>query len=84
MRNLTYDQLLEWQKQRRDAEVSAVPEYETVVTHTLKLDPKSGKPVVDSDGVPTLVEKRLLKRAVIAAEWADKLKPYEEQAHDRY
>lgn len=82
-RNLTYDDMLNRQQQLRDAALAAVPEYETVRTFVPKKD-KAGKIVLDDDGVPTLVEKRLLKRDVVAAEWADRLKPYEERAHDRY
>jgi hypothetical protein len=82
-RNLTYDGMLEHQKQLRDAALDAIPPYETIVASVPKKD-KAGKIVLDDDGVPTLVEKRLLKRDVVGAEWADRLKPYEQRAHDRY
>jgi len=82
-RNLTRDFILSDLRSRAAEAIAAVPEYETVLTHTNKRDAK-GKIVVDEDGVPVLVEKRLLKRAVVAAEWADRLKPHEEKAHDRY
>lgn len=84
MRNLTFDFMRDHMRAARDAAVNAIPEYETVLTYTNKLDPKTGKIMLDGDGIPTLVEKRLLKRAVVAAEWADKLKPHEDAAHDRY
>lgn len=83
-RNLTYDGMLEHQRQLRDAALSSIPVYETIVTSVPKKDAKSGKIVLDEDGIPTLVEKRLLKRDVIAAEWADRMKPHEDRAHDRY
>lgn len=82
-RNLTYDGMLEHQKQLRDAALAAIPAYEVLTVSVPKKD-KNGKIVIDDDGVPTLVEKRLLKRDVVAADWADRLKPYEERAHDRY
>lgn len=83
MRNSTFDYILDHMRSLRDAAVSAVPEYEVVTASVPKRD-KKGDVVKDEDGVPVLVEKRLLKRDVIAAEWADKLKPHEEKAHDRY
>jgi hypothetical protein len=75
--------MLEHQKQLRDAALAAVPSYAVVVASVPKKD-KNGKVVLDEDGVPVLVEKRLLQRDVVAAEWADRLKPYEDRAHDRY
>lgn len=83
MRNLTFDYILDHMKALRDAAVSAVPEYEVVIASVPKRD-KKGEVEKDADGVPVLVEKRLLKRDIVAAEWADKLKPHEEKAHDRY
>jgi hypothetical protein len=82
-RNLTYDGMLDHQRQLRDIALQAIPQYETISTSVPKKD-KNGKIVLDDDGIPTLVEKRLLKRDVVAAEWADRLKPYEDRAHDRY
>lgn len=83
MRNSTFDFLLDHHKSLRDAALAAVPEYEVVIASVPKRD-KNGDVVKDADGVPVLVEKRLLKRDIVAAEWADKLKPHEEKAHDRY
>jgi hypothetical protein len=82
-RNLTYDGMLEHQKQLRDAALAAIPAYDVIVASVPKKD-KAGKIALDADGIPELVEKRLLKRDVVAAEWADRLKPYEERCHDRY
>jgi hypothetical protein len=84
MRNSTFDFILDSMRAQRDSAIAAVPEYEVVIASVPKLDPKTKKVVVDEDGVPVLVEKRLLKRDIVAAEWADKLKPHEEKAHDRY
>jgi hypothetical protein len=81
---MTFDFVRDHMRAQRDSAVEAIPEYETILTHTPKMDPKTGKILLDADGVPTLVEKRLLKRAVVFAEWADKLKPHEDAAHDRY
>jgi hypothetical protein len=83
MRNSTFDFILDHMKAQRDAAVNAVPEYEVVIASIPKRG-KDGEVVKDADGVPVLVEKRLLKRDIVAAEWADKLKPHEEKAHDRY
>lgn len=83
MRNSTFDFLLQFHKDLRDAAVNAAGQFEVVTLLVPKKD-KAGKVVLDEDQVPILVEKRLLKRDVIAAEWADRLKPYEDQAHDKY
>jgi hypothetical protein len=83
MRDLSLDCILAHKQAQRDAALAAIPEYETVVVYTNVLDAK-GAIVKDKHGIPELVEKRLLKRSVVAAEWADKLKPHEAGAHDRY
>lgn len=83
MRNLTYDFVLSHLQAERDSALAAISEFEVVTLDVPKRD-KAGKVVVDEDGVPTLVTKRLLKRDVVAAQWVDKLKPHEERAHDRY
>jgi hypothetical protein len=82
-RNITYDQMLARQEELKAAAIAAVPEYETTTASIPKKD-KSGKVVTDDDGFPVLVEKRMLKRAIVAAEWDDRLKPFIERAHDRY
>lgn len=84
MRSSTHDYIRDLMRANRDSAIATIPEYETVLTFVNKMDPKTGKIVLDADGVPTLIEKRLLKRTVAAAEWDDKLKPYEDKAHDRY
>jgi len=82
-RNLTYDHILAMVKADAEAAIASVPEFEVVELDAPALDPK-GKPKLDGDGFPMLVKKRLLKRDVVRAQWADKLKPHEERAHDQY
>jgi len=82
-RNLTYDHILAMVKADAEAAVASVPEFEVVELDVPALDGK-GKPKLDGDGFPMLVKKRLLKRDVVRAQWADKLKPHEERAHDQY
>ncbi len=83
MRNLTYDHILAMHKAEADAAIAAVPEFETVELTVPALDGK-GKPRLDAEGIPMLSKKVLLKRDVVRAQWADKLKVDEERAHDRY
>jgi hypothetical protein len=82
-RNLTYDHILAMKRAEAEAAVASTPEFEVVELDVAALDAK-GKPKLDGDGLPTLVKKRLLKRDIIRAQWADKLKPHEDLAHDRY
>lgn len=82
-RNLTYDHILAMVKADAEAAIASVPEFEVVELDVPALDGK-GKAKLDADGFPMLVKKRLLKRDVVRAQWADKLKPHEERAHDQY
>jgi hypothetical protein len=82
-RNLTYDHILAMKKAEAEAAIASVPEFEVVELDIAALDGK-GNPKKDADGIPMLVKKRLLKRDVVRAQWADKLKPHEELAHDQY
>jgi len=83
MRNLTYDHILAMKRAEAESAINAVPEFEVVELEVPSLDAK-GNPKKDADGIPVLVKKRLLKRDVVRAQWADKLKPHEERAHDQY
>lgn len=83
-RNLTYDHILAMRRADMQAAVDAVPEFETVTAHVPVVDPKTNKPKVDAEGFAILAEKKLLKRDVVRAQWADKIKPDEDRAHDRY
>jgi hypothetical protein len=83
MRNLTYDHILAMRRADAEAAIASVPEFEVVELDVPALDAK-GNPKKDADGIPMLSKKRLLKRDVVRAQWADTLKPYEERAHDRY
>lgn len=82
-RNLTYDHILSMRRAEMQAAIDAVPEFETVTVNVPALDAK-GNVKKDADGIPMLVEKKLLKRDVVRAQWADKIKPDEDRAHDRY
>ena len=72
VRNSTYEFIASRVREMRDAAVNAVPAYETVEASVHKLDAK-GKPILDADGYPTLITKRLLKRDVVADEWSDRV-----------
>jgi hypothetical protein len=82
-RNLTYDHILAMHRAEAEAAIASVPEFDVVELDVPAVDGK-GKPKLDADGIPTLVKKRLLKRDLVRAQWADKLKPHEERAHDQY
>lgn len=81
-KNSTHEFLLQRTKELRDAAIAAVKEYETIEVSIPKLDPKSGNPVLDSDGHQVLVTKKVLKRHVIAAEWADRIADAEKVASE--
>jgi hypothetical protein len=83
MRNLTYDFLLKHEENARDAALAAIPEYESTTAWVPKKDAK-GNVVLDSDGAPVILEKRVLKREIAKAEWADRIKPLVEKAHGNY
>jgi hypothetical protein len=71
-RNLTYERqiaFLERQKREAMAPISAI---ETVVVALAKRD-KAGNVALDADGVPVIVDKRVLKRDFIAREHDERI-----------
>ena len=82
MRNQTYDFILATKQAERDAAIAAIPEFETLTVDVPKLDAK-GKPIIE-DGFLVLTTKKVLRREFVRAQWADKLKPHEELAHNNW
>lgn len=74
-RNLTHERDLARLEAEKAQAVEAIPQYATVQAWVEKKDAK-GKVVLDADGVPDLMEKRLLKRAVVAAKHDDRIAAY--------
>lgn len=71
-RNLTYEGMRAHAEGMKAQAVASVPAYEVVKVHLPKKDAK-GAVVKDSDGFVELVEKVVLKRDLVAAEWDEKL-----------
>jgi uncharacterized metal-binding protein len=72
-RNLTLErQIAHLERQKRDA-LAPISAIETVVMPLVKRNPKTGEVILDSDGVPVIVDKRVLKRTAIAQEHDDRI-----------
>lgn len=76
-RNLTRErQLAHLNRQKNDA-LARIGKTETVVVALAKRD-KAGKEVLDADGVPVIVDKRVLKRNFIADEHDERIRTFAE------
>jgi uncharacterized metal-binding protein len=71
-RNLTTERQLAFLERQKQAAMNAVSPTETAMVAVAKRD-KAGQPVIDADGVPVIVEKRVLKRAFIEAEHIERI-----------
>ena len=71
VRNLTYERQLAYLARQKSEALAKIPATDTVVTTVPKL--KNGKPVLDSDGFPELIEKKRLKRDVVAEEFDSRI-----------
>jgi hypothetical protein len=69
--NLTYIRQLAFLNRQKAQALSEIPADATVVTAVKAL--KAGKPVLDEDGLPKIVDKRVLKRDYIAKEHDDRI-----------
>lgn len=72
-RNLTNEGIRAHVEQMKVAAMNAVPAYAVSKVHLPKVDPKTKQPIRDADGFVELIEKVVLQRDLIAAEWDDKL-----------
>lgn len=72
VKNLTHEHLLQHFESVAAQRIAAVPEYEAVEVSLPRKDAK-GKLILDADGVPELVTKRVQKRAMVEAEENDRL-----------
>jgi len=70
-RNLTFERQLAYLENQKKQALDKIGAAETVVVTVPKL--KNGKPALDSDGFPELVEKKRLKRDVIAEEFNSRI-----------
>jgi hypothetical protein len=70
-RNLTYERQLGYLENQKARALEQISASDTVVTTVPKL--KNGKPILDSDGFPELVEKKRLKREVVAEEFDSRI-----------
>lgn len=72
VRNLTHESVVQHLQMNKQAAIAAAPPFEVIKVHLPEKDAK-GNPVKDSDGFVKLVEKVVLKRDMIAAEWDEKI-----------
>lgn len=70
-RNLTFERQLAYLENQKKKALEQIGASETVVTTVQKL--KNGKPVLDNDGFPELIEKKRLKRDVVAEEYDSRI-----------
>lgn len=79
VRNLSNEVTINMLQAASDARIAAIPEFEAIEMSVERKGPK-GAPVLDADGVPEVVTKRVLKRKVQeqkeAAEMAEHRKAY--------
>ncbi len=76
--NLTHKALITQFEAEAVSRIAAVPEYETVEATIQRKDGK-GKLILDADGVPELLVKRVLKRSIVEAKENDRLAKLREQ-----
>jgi hypothetical protein len=69
--NLTYTRQLAFLNRQKAQALASISADETVVTAVKAM--KNGKPVLDEDGLPKIVDKRVLKRDYIAKEHDDRI-----------
>lgn len=74
-RNLTYERDLVYLEQRKAEALANVDPYEVVVTLVQKKDAK-GKVTLDDDGFPVMVEKKLLRRDLVARQQDERIAAY--------
>jgi predicted homoserine dehydrogenase-like protein len=72
MRNLTQERQLAFLNRQKQLALAPIGKSETVVVAVAKRD-KAGNEVLDSDGVPVIVDKRVLKRGYIESEHNDRI-----------
>ena len=71
-RNLTRERQIAYLERLKRDDLNRISGLETVVMPYAKLD-KAGKPVLDADGVPVVVDKRVLKRDFIGREHDERI-----------
>jgi hypothetical protein len=71
VRNLTFERQIAYLTRQKAEALSKIPATDTVVVTSPKL--KNGRPVLDSDGFPELVEKKRLRRDVVAEEFDSRI-----------
>ena len=76
-RNLTYERQLAYLERQKTDALGKIGATETVVLTLPKL--KNGKPVLDSDGYPEYVEKKQLRRDVVAKEFDERIAAHRER-----
>lgn len=74
-RNLTRERQLAHLNRQKNQALALIGKSETVVVAIAKRD-KAGNEVLDSDGVPVIVDKRVLKRAHIEREHNDRIQTF--------
>lgn len=75
VRNLTHEGIRAHLEQNKQAAMLATPPFEVTKVHLPKKDAK-GAVVKDADGFVELIEKVVLKRDLVAAEWDEKIAGY--------
>lgn len=70
-RNLTYERQLAYLVRQKNEALAKISATDTVVTTVVKL--KDGKPVKDADGFDVLIDKKRLKREVVAEEFDSRI-----------
>ena len=72
-RNLTQERQLAFLERQKRQALGPISATETVVVALAKRDKKTGEVCLDADGVPVILDKRVLKRAFIETEHNDRI-----------
>jgi hypothetical protein len=75
-RNLTKERQLAYLRRQKAQALATIGKSETMVVATVKRD-KSGAEVLDSDGVPVVLDKRVLKSKYVADEHDARIATFE-------
>jgi hypothetical protein len=79
-RNLTKERQLAYLKRQKAQALAQIGKSETMVVATVKRD-KKGNEVLDEDGVPVVVDKRVLKSKYIADEHDARIAHFDATGH---
>lgn len=79
-RNLTKERQLAFLRRQKAQALAQIGKSETIVVAVAKRD-KAGKEVLDGDGVPIVLDKRVLKQAYIAQEHDERIARFDATGH---